>query len=174
MALTLGSAIRGSKISSALFNAMRLAVLSHDTALAAKIGGQIIHTGAGATGTLGTGGTYSDVPGCTVTFTTTHTNAQAFVFANFDASTGTITTAQTLDCTINVDTVDNARSARWSLPNNGAWSGVRLPLVWTGQFTLATAGSHTLKMRAKKDGGTWVWNINNTNSTIEVVVFDLG
>lgn len=117
----------------------------------------------------------TDIADMTLTFTTTRTNVNVHALAFLDAATvGADPVTGTLVGELVVD--GNAESAQvlWSAgtdatPNDGNRAMVGQSWV----VTLATAGSHTLKMRASRVAGTaGDLVINAVHSTLTLAVED--
>lgn len=112
--------------------------------------------------------TLADVTGATVTFSTNHDNAIALVTWTADhnitvAGAGVVAIAQ-----MNYDGTDvNTRQALMSMDDVH-----RLTISQTDTITLATAGSHTIKMRCQKTGAGGTDQLQTNHTQFSVVVWD--
>lgn len=100
-------------------------------------------TGLGS-GTVAASQTNADIPGCTVTFTTSTANAVAHCWwvPDFDLSgpqTGTGTSRLLLD-----GATASTKTAQYA----GETATDRTTVAQMDQFTIASAGSHTIKVQA--------------------------
>ena len=125
--------------------------------------------GAGCSSVQGLGTSPVDVPGCSITFTTYRPNVQVMAFGVFDFSfVGS--TFKEMDGFLNVD--GTLQTARAQLVDGS--NGVRrhCPQNWT--VTLASAGTHTIKLQADVTvaGGSGTFNVNTPGTTINLLVLD--
>jgi hypothetical protein len=99
-----------------------------------------------ATGTLAAGSTGVDVPGCAIAFTTEAANAivQCSWSADFDY-TGAITTVTTARLALDGSTFSDVYAVA---QENAGGTNDRVTAAQFWQFTVATAGAHTIKMVA--------------------------
>lgn len=91
---------------------------------------------------------FGDVTGASITITTSVANAVCIIEANFDFR---LVTAGTGYCRAYA-MIDGTRHAR-ELPFTFPAAEARTTGTLRIKTTLATAGSHTIKLQAKKDGG---------------------
>lgn len=119
-------------------------------------------TGGTATPTA----TMADLPGTTVTFSTTKPNA--LVLCSFSADwQNTATSAGTGITLVSVDGTDQAPQINF-VPSNVA-AGLRMVGGQTALATVGTVGSHTAKLRA---AGATGLRLNGTHTSLTVVVFE--
>lgn len=114
-------------------------------------------------------GAEADVTGCTITFTTVHANAKVKVDGVGWFTSSAFTTLGDAYLRLTVDGVNQSRTsvigcrtASDSLCAKGTWS-----------FTLAAAGSHTIKMRCTKASGTWTGKFIATHTAFTGIVLDV-
>ena len=88
--------------------------------------------------------TYADITDATVTFSTETANAIAVVDAEFDCAVGNADTGTDMNGRIMVDGVAGTRLAKHSLDDAGL---DRDTVYMFEKFTLASAGSHTIKLQ---------------------------
>lgn len=105
---------------------------------------------AQASGSLTTTTTVTDVPGATVTITTQVANTVVVVYGMFDVLCAGTTTGDIGVGTLNVDGTDVATHNAIVEGKVGASNEVRLTGGQVWRVTLATAGSHTLKLRGSR------------------------
>lgn len=86
--------------------------------------------------------TFEDIPGCSVTFTTTADNAAYSVVAVFDCAVGTVSATTDMVGRIVTDGVAETQTARHQMDNLDRDTVSTLALG-----TLASAGSHTIKLQ---------------------------
>lgn len=100
--------------------------------------------------------TATDIPGITHTFTTTRDNVDVEARAVVDAEAiGADPLTGALVVELNVDGVAEGEQLVWNAgTNNTTADGMReaTPQQWL--VTLTTAGSHTIKLTARRSGGT--------------------
>lgn len=139
-----------------------------------------------STGALTLSTSYQDVPGATKTFTTAKANTVAVVAINADASWGgSITIGDTIIVTIAVDGTDDNSKSAIVVGTGSSFNGAAFGAGCTYAVTLASAGSHTIKMRAKRTAsgaGSGSANINVHNArgatipggtTLTLTVYDI-
>lgn len=121
---------------------------------------------AACTANVGLTTTEVDITGATVTFTTTKANATYLVTGSFyfAAASGAVTIASGK---LNVDGTNRTAFAQFT-GTSATTDRVSASQTWTG--TLASAGSHTLKLRGVA-GASGV-TVNDTHTTITVMVFE--
>lgn len=114
--------------------------------------------------------TATDVPNCSITFTTNYPNAIAFVWAQFDFTVSTAIGATGV-CVgqINVDGTDITNCFAIADANAVSRQGASL----CRPNTLAAAGSHTIKSRARKTINAGAASCGVTQTAISILVFDL-
>lgn len=119
---------------------------------------------------------YQDVTGATLTFTTTNDNVPCLVTGVFFFNVTTVssgvgdlmTGALAVDGTVQqVSSVDKQAIFH---ADTSALGGATVQQQWTP--TLATAGSHTLKLQAKRSGTNGSFAARATATSISVVAFD--
>jgi hypothetical protein len=86
--------------------------------------------------------TYADVPDATVTFTTVAANAVIVVDAEFDCAVGTTSTTTDMNGRIMVDGVAGVRLSKHQMDTLDRDTDYMFE-----KFTLAAAGSHTVKLQ---------------------------
>lgn len=130
------------------------------------VGGKIYDQVSTADYTLTT--SQADVTGATVTFSTGRTNVTCWVTGSFDLRTTGTGTGYCYGLVL-VDGVASSRRAIWLHPA----AETRTPGVVSFPVTLASAGSHTIKLRAYKDvgAGTAIVGVG-TSTSISVDVRD--
>lgn len=111
--------------------------------------------------------TYADITGATVTFDTEAANAKAVVDAEFDCAVGTTSTTTDMNGRIMVDGVAGNALAKHQMDNLD-----RDSVYTTETFTLAAAGSHTIKLQgalsAAAGSGTF-----QTFTKIKITVYEV-
>lgn len=107
--------------------------------------------------------TETDLPAASVTLSTSAAGATYKVWAAFD-----MTTTQVGASGVGRLSVDGATQAGQAVLNHSAINNRgTIPWVWRG--TLASAGSHTFKLRALKDvGGATTMNCSNSKIFVEI------
>jgi hypothetical protein len=109
-------------------------------------------------------GAYGDVTGATITFTTSVTNAVVIIQGDFDFR---LTATGTGYCygAVMIDGVRHARQRLFLFQSTETREGSPLRI----KATLAAAGSHTIKLQAKKDSvGTALFCANSTYLALTV------
>lgn len=86
--------------------------------------------------------TYQDIPDATVTFSTETDDAVIVVDAEFDCAVGNIGTGNDMNGRVMVDGVAGTRLAKHQMDNLD-----RDSVYMFEKFTLASAGSHTVKLQ---------------------------
>lgn len=107
-----------------------------------------------------------DITGATVTFSTTKTNARYLVNASFYMSAVTGGTAVATG-KLNVDGSNQTANANFT--GSTTLDRANVGQSWTG--TLASAGSHTFKLRGVLSAGTGI-RVNTGGTAFTVVVFE--
>lgn len=128
---------------------------------------------AKANATLTTTTTSTDVSGCSVTFTTYRPNVQVLINGTFDFSTASGTNFQ-MEGHALVDGTDLSVTTGVLAIWRNVPTGLAAELctqTWP-VATLASAGSHTIKLQARKTGGSVTQNVNATHTTLSVIVFE--
>jgi hypothetical protein len=115
--------------------------------------------------TTGIAASDTDITSATLTFTTTKTNTLVLVVGSFDFSIATGATGL-IQGKLVVDGTNQTTVAAAVFPTTSG----RASVCQTWVITLATAASHTLKLRAINGTGQTV--NSNSNSSISVAVFD--
>jgi hypothetical protein len=110
---------------------------------------------------------FVDVPGVTVTFTTLNPNAIAMVTAVFDHQC-TVVAAGALG--LGQLVVDGASPAKQLIGSAAVVNRENISQTWT--VTLAAAGSHTIKMQARKTNGATTVILNAVHTGIDITVID--
>ena len=110
----------------------------------------VTHYEAIATASLSVTTTEADVAGTTITVTTTTPNAHCTAWMTIFANTGATAGAanSNLVARLNVDGVNQSEEARLSLE----LVPVRITFSQVYDFVLATAGTHTIKIRGLRSG----------------------
>lgn len=117
---------------------------------------------------------FVDISGCSVTVTTTAANALYTVSANFSFDTITPVASVYTRGALSVDGVVQSGEARWSEGSTGgdAADYDMAGKSWSG--TLATAGSHTLKLVGALNTAAGSPVISSTGFTdITVVIYEV-
>lgn len=112
--------------------------------------------------------TLTDVPNCSLTFTTYESNALAVVNFSGDFST-TAGSAGTGILLATVDGVEQTAQANFCGANTTA--GARATCAQTLLVTIGTAGSHTIKLRAYYTGTAGL-RLNGPHTSITATVFE--
>lgn len=86
--------------------------------------------------------TYADIPDATVTFSTVAANAVIVVDAEFDCAVGTLSAGTDMNGRVMVDGVAGTRLAKHQMDDED-----RDSVYMFEKFTLASAGSHTVKLQ---------------------------
>lgn len=111
--------------------------------------------------------TETDIPGASVTIVTTANNATYKVVATFDASVTTTNATTLMIGKLQVDGVSQTGTAIFAMD-----TALRATVVATWTGTLATAGSHTFKLRGNLSAGaagTASFIQTNTAAVIDIV-----
>jgi hypothetical protein len=126
--------------------------------------------GAGCNATQGLTTSPVDIPGCSITFQTYRANVQVMAFSVFDFSWAG-TTFKELDGFLNVDGTLQTARAQWVAAMSGG-DRKHVPQNWT--VTLASAGTHTIKLQADINaaGASGTFNVNTPGTTINLLVLD--
>jgi hypothetical protein len=120
---------------------------------------------AAATAALTLTTTITDVPGAFATFSTTNPNAWAIVHTAWDfsvASTGTSTMTGDLS-------VDGVLAGPQGILSMASTTRATVHQVYVA--SLASAGSHTLRLRAQR-GASGTGNCNSTHTRMVILLFD--
>lgn len=120
---------------------------------------------AGASGTVPASQTNADVAGCSVTFTTAVANAIAHCWWVTDFDLGAPSTTQGT-ARLLLDGTTASSKTTWF---QAEVATDRATVAQTDQFTIAAAGSHTIKMQATTTAGITVGLL----STLRVVVVEV-
>jgi hypothetical protein len=86
--------------------------------------------------------------GLTVTFSTSQDNINAIVLLTAYASINVTSTTHLLTCYCNVDGTNDSRGFYILTPSVTSLNGLRGPFTRHWPITLASAGNHTIKIRA--------------------------
>lgn len=105
---------------------------------------------ASATSTLVLTTTMTDIAGTSVTFSTTAANAVVLITVSADVQVTAFTSSGTVVMELWVDGSAQTRQTLFAVLANAA----RASVSNTYRLVLATAGSHTILLRANKTGGT--------------------
>jgi len=121
------------------------------------------------------GTSVADISGMTITFTTTRANVVVHAIAVLDAEA--LTTTPSTGTLVGELLVDGSAQSAQILWNAGVAAAsnddARGPGVQSWLVTLASAGSHTLKMRGSRVGGTAShMRVNAIHSTLTLTVED--
>lgn len=111
--------------------------------------------------------TYADVPGATVTFSTIADFATIVVDAEFDSAVGSFDTATEMNGRIMVDGVAGSALSKHQMDTVD-----RSSVFTQEQFTLAAAGSHTVKLQGAKSAAGGSGNMQVFTS-IKVTVYEV-
>lgn len=117
----------------------------------------------------------TDVSGLSLTFTTTRDNVTVDAIAFLDAeAVGADPLTGVLVGRLDVDDVEESAQIIWDAgANNTTADDMRTMVGQSWVFTLASAGSHTVKIVANRVGGTaGDLRINAVHSTLKLVVED--
>lgn len=131
----------------------------------------IFIVGAACNSSVATSGTtILDIPGATVTFTTTHTNVVVTCTGFFDISAGAVSGIPTAVGYLFVDGSQQSSQATFLATATSGRGTVGQ--CWT--ITLGSSGSHTLKLRGASSisSGT-TYTFNQIHTTINALVCDL-
>ena len=112
-------------------------------------------------------GSAQDVPGATITFTTVFPGAKAVCtwIADTDATNAT---AAVGSCFPAVDGTD--QPAPMTILEQGTTNDARATIGQQATYTLAAAGSHTIKLRGQRVSGTGADTIKGTHTTLRILV----
>lgn len=117
----------------------------------------------------------TDVSGLSITFTTTRDNVAARATCYLDCNAiGVDPLTGLLIARLNVDGGEETANCLWNAgSNNTTADNLRSPASQGWDFTLASAGSHTVKIVANRSGGTaGDLNIEAVHSTLQLTVED--
>lgn len=106
--------------------------------------------------------TETDLPAASVTLSTSAANAKFEVTGAFD-----ITTTATGASGVGRLSVDGSTLTGQAVITHAAINS-RTTIPWSWQGTLASAGSHTFKLRALKDSGGGTMNCGNSKITVKI------
>lgn len=120
---------------------------------------------AACSGSVALTTTEADITGATVTFSTVKANAKYMVIASFYMS-AVVGNSAVASGKLNVDGANQSGSANFT----GVSTNERASVAQSWSGTLASPGSHTLKLRGVLSAGTGV-TVNSTHTTITVFVF---
>ncbi|MEO3923017.1 hypothetical protein ABGB07_03925 [Micromonosporaceae bacterium B7E4] len=110
--------------------------------------------------------TISDITGASVTLTTAAANAIAIVDGTFDCNVITTNASTLMLGRLNVDGSDQTAQATYAMD-----TALRGTVTQTWRVTLASAGSHTLKLRGSLSAasGRGVFTFQNTKIQIMIL-----
>ena len=148
-----------------------MALLAGEIVTAGRLGRmQPVTYEAQASGALAmTDTTETDIPGATVTLSTAAANAIYVVTATFDASV-TTTNASTL--MVGKLTVDGSIQTGTAIHAMDTALRTTIPMTWRG--TLASAGSHTLKLRGNLSAAAaGTASFIQTNTRIAITILEV-
>lgn len=110
--------------------------------------------------------TLTDIPSATRTFSTSAANARAVITAQCDCWVTTVGAQAVIR--LSVDGAMQPEDVVFDVPTASA----RIPGIGTWQVTLASSGSHTIKLRGYKDaGGASVLRL--VASQLSIVVYEV-
>lgn len=113
--------------------------------------------------------TETDIPGATITFTTTRDNVKVTVWGVFDVESIGIAANGVVLGLLSVDGVSQTATATWQ--GDGDENRQTVTQVWT--VDAGFAGEHTIKLRGDQVGGADGENrINPTHTTITAEIED--
>lgn len=115
------------------------------------------------------GGAVTDISGATVTFTTTHTNVVVTCTGIFDMQANSFSSVAAAIGHLSVDGSDQTTQAIFVATATNQRACVSQ--CWT--ITLASSGSHTLKLRANGGSAGSQYSVLNPHTTINALVCDL-
>jgi hypothetical protein len=133
------------------------------------------HLQADCNATLTVDTTVADVSGMSLTFVTTRDNVTCDVWASLDVqAVGADPLTGALVGRLDVDGSEEARQLIWNAgTNNTTADEQRSTPAQTWTVTLASAGNHTIKVRANRSGGTaGDLQVRAPHSTLKVNVED--
>lgn len=115
-------------------------------------------------------GTVADVTGATTTFSTVYPNAKLkiFIVGDVDATNGT---AAIVSVYANVDGTDYA--SPMTISEQGTSNDSRYTVSQLITVTVASSGSHTVKLRARRVSGTGTADVKGSHTTARVEVEEL-
>lgn len=122
-----------------------------------------------STSTLSTSTTVADVVGATVTLSTAAANAIYVVNATFDCFVSTVSGTTTIQCRLDVDGVNPGREGVFC----GTATGERATIHQQWRGTLASAGSHTLKLRGLKSAAVGTYQIISGSTIIGIEIYEV-
>lgn len=124
---------------------------------------------AASSGNLTLSTSLQDVPSATITVTTALANAKYEVIAFIDMECTAFTAADIAIALLNVDSSDvTSPTAHFKM--QAANDRATVGQVWTGTFT--AAGSHTVKLRGKRNSTGGTMRINATNTKLTIKIFE--
>lgn len=123
-----------------------------------------------ASGDVALTGSAADITGATITFSTNAANAKAACtwFADTDSTNTTAAIASTY---LNVDGVD--QTSPMTIQEQGTANDTRPTVGQQSTVTLASAGSHTIKLRGQRVSGSGGVTIKTTHTTLRIVVYEV-
>lgn len=107
---------------------------------------------------------YADITGATVTFTTTTANASYRVIAVFDCAVGTSSATTDMNGRIDVDGVAGTGLAKHQMDNLD-----RDSVTLTEKGTLASAGSHTIKLQGALSAAAGSGTFQTTTNILVII-----
>lgn len=146
-----------------------MAFLSGERITAARLNrlGAVTYEAVASASLTRTTTTYADVPDATVTFSTVAANAVIVVDAEFDCAVGGISATTDMNGRINVDGVAGTRLSKHQMDTLDRDTDYVFE-----KFTLASAGSHTVKLEgalsAAAGSGTF-----QTFTSLKVTVYEV-
>lgn len=142
----------GQKLTAARLNALRPTV--YDVACSADVA---------LTGTV------ADITGASITFSTTTAGAKAICtwVADTDSTNATAAIASVY---LSIDGVDQA--APMTIMEQGTANDTRATVAQMSTVTLASAGSHTIKLRGQRVSGTGTVTVKQTHTTLRILVLE--
>lgn len=124
---------------------------------------------AEATSTLTLGTSVADIVGATYTLSTSAANALYVVDATFDCWAEVVSGVTAIQCRLDVDGVNAGREGVFL----GATTGERATIHQQWKGTLASSGSHTLKLRGLKSAGVGTYKIVATSTVIGITIYEV-
>lgn len=115
-------------------------------------------------------GSAADITGATITFSTTAANAKAVCSWVADTDS-TNTTAAIASTYLNVDGVD--QPSPMTIQEQGTANDTRPTVAQQSTVTLASTGSHTIKLRGQRVSGSGGVTIKTTHTTLRIVVYEV-
>lgn len=122
--------------------------------------------GSAATTLQAMTGSFVDIAGTSLTFSTQYANTKVAIWAVFDVDNNGNTTPSAWSTFLGVALVDGVTQS-----GEAHASGLRMTCAQMWITTLAAAGSHTIKLQGKSSGGTSGCNTNSVHTKWHALVF---